>query len=283
MKKISTLFKGMANKLSLLKSLIVVILVSTLFWVGCYEWRNIIQPDSATVNTYFDVFLSAQDDGNPDNDWTNEDLVDYGLLGIMLPNGWTVQDSIPYTIICTDPSFNNTGILLYSEARSHTLNDSVPAPPGYYWWGSATKTEASMQYFDSLYMEPRIYTGSQPGNFFLRYAIGDIDYWDRNPADDISDPMPITLVDNTSVGEILSDANISIYPNPVTNELNVQFNRYNRELIDMEIFDLTGKVVQSTKIFTGTTRVNVENLESGVYFVSLQSGAISKTHKIIVN
>lgn len=283
MKKISTFLDVLLSKVTLVKSLVVIMLFSTLFWVGCYEWRTIIQPDTATVNTYFDVFLSAQDDGNPDNDWTNPDLHDYGLFGVMLPNGWTVKDSIPYTVICTDPSYNNSGILLYSETRSQTLNDSIPPPPGYYWWGSATATEASLVYFDSLYIEPRIYTGSQAGNYFLRYAIGDIDYWDRNPADDISDPIPITLIDNTGVDEFLSSDNITIFPNPVTNVLNIKFNRYNNELVEMEIFDLTGKIVHSSSIFSGITEFNVEHLENGVYFVRLNNGLTSKAHRIIVN
>jgi len=283
MKKISTFFERLLSKVTVVKSLVVVMLFSTLFWVGCYEWRNIIQPDTATVNSYFDVFLSAQDDGNPDNDWTNPDLIDYGLLGILLPNGWTVQDSVHYSIVCTDPSYNNSGILLYSEARSQTLNDSIPAPPGYYWWGSATATEASMVYFDSLYIEPRIYTGSQAGDYFLRYAIGDIDYWDRNPAEDISDPIPITLIDNTNVDEFLSSENISIYPNPVTSVMNIKFNKYRNELVEMEIFDLTGKIVREAKILNGLTTIDVEDLDNGIYFVKLNNGHTSSAHRIIIN
>ncbi len=283
MKKKSTLLTEFNGKLTFMKGTVVILLVSSLFWVGCYEWNNIIQPDSATVNSYFDVFLSAHDDGNPDNDWTNEDLVDYGLLGIMLPNGWTVQDSIAYTIVCTDPSYNNTGILIYNEARSQTLSDSIPPPPGYYWWGSATSTEATMIYFDSLYMEPRINTGSQAGDYFIRYAIGDVDYWDRNPADDISDPMPITLVDNTGLAELLSESNITIFPNPVVDQMSIKLDRYNNELIEMEVVDLTGKVVSKTTVVSQLTKINTENLKAGVYFVRLLNGETSSVHKIIIN
>lgn len=283
MKKISTLFQTIYSKASLIKGLVIVFLFSSLFFVGCYEWRNIIQPDSATINSYFDVFVSAQDDGDPDNDWTNPDLIDYGLFGVMLPEGWTVQDSIPFRIVCTNPEYTNSGILLYSAARSQTLEDSIPSPDGYYWWGSATASEASMVFFDSLYFEPRIYTGSEAGDYFLRYAIGDVDYWDRNPADDISDPLPITLVDNTGFDELLTKSNVSLYPNPVNDMLNIEFNKYSNELVEIEIIDLTGKVVKQHQLTNYTTSISLEGLETGVYFVKLTSGEITEAHKILVN
>lgn len=283
MKKISTLIEKTYTKASVIKGLVIVFLFSSLFFVGCYEWRNIIQPDTATVNSYFDVFVSAQDDGNPDNDWTNPDLVDYGLFGVMLPDGWTVQDSIPFTIVCSNPEYSNSGILIYNAARSQTLEDSIPSPNGYYWWGAATSAEASMVYFDSLYFEPRIYTGGQAGDYFLRYAIGDVDYWDRNPADDVSDPIPITLIDNTSVGELLSESNVSLFPIPANDHININFDRYSSELIEMELVDITGKVVRSGQITNRNTKVNIEGLDIGIYFIILKNGLTTESHKILIN
>ena len=283
MKKKSTHLQSYNSKVTMIKGLVIVFLFSSLFFVGCYEWRNIIQPDSATVNSYFDVFVSAQDDGNPDNDWTNPDLVDYGLFGVMLPDGWTVQDSIPFSISCTNPEYNNSGILVYSAARSQTLEDSIPSPAGYYWWGAATSAEASMVFFDSLFFSPRIYTGSQEGDYFLRYAIGDVDYWDRNPADDISDPIPITLIDNTGVEEFLSESNVSLFPNPATNLLNIEFNNYGSELIEMEIFDITGKVLKKGQLTNSQSTINIEDFQKGIYFVKLINGETSESYKVVIN
>jgi len=283
MKKKTTNLKSICNKASFVKGSLIVFLFTTLFFVGCYEWQNIIQPDTATVNSYFDVFLSAHDDGNPDNDWTNPDLVDYGLFGVMLPNGWTVQDSIPFNIVCTDPEYSNSGILIYSTSRSQTLQDSIPAPPGYHWWGAATKSEASMVYFESLSLSPRIYTGGQTGDYFLRYAIGDVDYWDRNPADDISDPIPITLIDNTGIKEFLSENNVSLFPNPATNLLNIEFENYNNEIIGMEIFDITGKLIKNNQLTNSKSKISLDNMQKGVYFIKLVNGTTSKSHKLVVN
>ena len=283
MKKKFTLFKIIHSKATLLKTSLFTFLFLSLFFVGCYEWNIINQPESAPINSYFDVFLSAHDDGNPDNDWTNEDLHDLGLFGVMIPDGWSVKDSIPFTIICTDPSFNNSGILIYSAARSQTLQDSIPPPDGYFWWGAETAEEASLVYFDSLYFSPRIFTGNEIGDFFVRYAIGDIDYWDRNPADDISDPIPITIYDPVGVEELLSEANLSLYPNPVSNQLTIELKRYKQQVIEMEIFDLNGRMIRQDQLLQKSTTINMEDLQTGMYFVKLQYGKTAEIHKIFIN
>jgi hypothetical protein len=76
----------------------------------------------------------------------------------MLPEGWTVEDSIPYTIISENPSLNNTGFLIYDPVHSKTLKDSIPAMPGYYWWGAITDRIAELTSLDSFYFAPRIIT-----------------------------------------------------------------------------------------------------------------------------
>lgn len=283
MKKKSTFIEGLYSKAILVKGLVIAFLFSSFLFVGCYEWGFIIQPDSATINSFFDVTLTAQDDGNPDNDWSNPDLIDYGLFGVMIPVGWDVDNNIPFNIVCSDPSYNNSGILVYNAAHSQTLEDSIPAPNGYYWWGAVTAEEASMIYFQSLSFTPRINTDGQIGQFFLRYAIGDKDYWDRNPADDVSAPMPITIVDNTGVTETLSQSNVLLYPNPVTNSLNINFNSYKNEVIQLEIIDVTGKVVKRERLTYQNNTIQTEDLEQGVYFVKLQNGEATSNHKILVN
>jgi len=282
MEKKSTLLKSLSGKTSLVKSSVLVFLVSALFFAGCYEWRRIIQPEAAAINSYFDVFVSAQSDDDPDNDWTNPDLVDFGLFGVMIPDGWSVEDDIPFNIVCSDPSYSNSGTLSYSFLHSKTLEDSIGSPDGYHWWGAKTDVEASMVYFDSLYFEPRINTGSETGDFFLRYAIGDQDYWDRNPAEDISDPIPITIYDPVGVEELLSE-NVSLYPNPATDVLNIEFKNYKQELITVQISDISGRLLIDRQINDSRTSIGLENMLKGVYFVRLSNGNISETHKIFVN
>lgn len=59
---------------------------------------------------------------------------------------------------------------------------------------------------------------------------------------------------------------VQLYPNPVGNSLNLVFAANNLPE-KVEIIDVTGRVVMSVKVVDGTTSVNVENLNAGVYFV----------------
>lgn len=266
-----------------IKMLIAAALFPALFFISCYEWRNIFQPDIVDINSSFDVWLSAQDDGNPDNDWTNPDNHDYGLFGVMLPVGWTVEDNIQYYVVTTEPGYDNDGFLVYDADHSATLQDSLPAPFGYYWWGAKSENEVSMIYFDSLYLEPNITVTEQTGNFFLRYAIGDVNYWDRNPADDVSDPIPITVSDFAGIDEVINESNISLYPNPVSNKLNVSFNHFEGNEAEVYILDVSGKVVLSQQVYNQNNSIYVGDLSHGFYFVKIQNGESSSVQKILVN
>lgn len=63
-----------------------------------------------------------------------------------------------------------------------------------------------------------------------------------------------------------STEKVQLYPNPVGNSLNLVFADNNLPE-KVEIIDVTGRVVMSVKVVDGTTTVNVENLNAGVYFV----------------
>lgn len=185
MKKTFTLNILAGSKKTIVLSIAGMLFVVSLVLAGCYAFRSINQPSEGLPNSYFDVPIIVErdkDPGSDDGSWTGA-LQSTGLFGVMIPDGWTVDDNIPYTIISKGAGLNNSGILIYDAAHSKVLTDSVAPIPGYHWWGAITDRIADMNQFDSLYFTPRIHTDSKTGTFFLRYAVGDKDYWDRNPAD----------------------------------------------------------------------------------------------------
>lgn len=71
--------------------------------------------------------------------------------------------------------------------------------------------------------------------------------------------------------------NISIYPNPVKNVLNIK--GLGNELIKASIYNITGqKVISQT---TGLKTINTSSLAPGVYFLNLETNDASKTIKIV--
>ena len=73
--------------------------------------------------------------------------------------------------------------------------------------------------------------------------------------------------------------NVVLYPNPVKNELYLKTIAIIERL---EIYSITGELVKQESTLINASKINVENLVSGVYFLKLMTdeGVIS-THKII--
>jgi PKD repeat protein len=93
--------------------------------------------------------------------------------------------------------------------------------------------------------------------------------------DDYIDVHPI------GISEPLDEGLISIYPNPVSEALNI----VNRSggMITISIHSLSGQQVIESRIPEGTTSLNVEQLEAGLYFVRyLSENNVLKTGKLVV-
>jgi hypothetical protein len=80
--------------------------------------------------------------------------------------------------------------------------------------------------------------------------------------------------------ESLSISGLSIYPNPVANELNVKFNANSAATI--ELVNVAGQVIE-TKNATEFANVtfNTAELNAGVYFVNIKVAEGTFTQKII--
>ncbi|OSZ82332.1 hypothetical protein CAP35_03430 [Chitinophagaceae bacterium IBVUCB1] len=73
----------------------------------------------------------------------------------------------------------------------------------------------------------------------------------------------------TSVNNISNKSdNISLYPNPATNEVNVIFNGMN-DVKSVGIYNLIGKLQSIYKVSGTSANINVENLPSGIYLMRL--------------
>lgn len=83
--------------------------------------------------------------------------------------------------------------------------------------------------------------------------------------------------------EELSKGNVSIYPNPVENLVNISLTDVNiNEAYQIQVVDMNGKVIEQTKSSNLLTQVNLESINSGVYFVKLFNKDFYYTHKLIV-
>ena len=276
-----------------------------LFVFGCYEFKLVDQPTEAYINSTFDVNIVLGPDDDPDNDYTIEDgdLADNkGLFGVLLPIGWTITDSMAVRVEAADsllkdevwvkPTVDHSGdyVFAYNEDQTQMLNDSTPAPPeGYYWWGAKTTENVDLAFFDSLYFTISVLTDEQVGTFYLQYAAGDEDDpagrapYDKGDPPVLTDPLPITIMDNTGINGLLDEASLSVFPNPSYGYLTVHLAEFNGTPVDMMMYDLRGKQVMRKQLESAQTTLDLLDLKSGVYVIRLEAEGETLTKKFVKN
>jgi len=93
-------------------------------------------------------------------------------------------------------------------------------------------------------------------------------------------PAPTTGLKNISANAV----NFEVYPNPANAELNIHFSNAAKLSTELQILDLTGKVVMQCEPSTNEQLiVNTSSLPNGIYLCRLQNNEFVTTHKIIIN
>jgi len=79
--------------------------------------------------------------------------------------------------------------------------------------------------------------------------------------------------------ESISNNGVLIYPNPTNDYLNITGDFGNE--IQVEISDISGKVIRLLSSSDSITRINVQGMSAGVYFIRITDGDKSVVKKII--
>ncbi len=96
----------------------------------------------------------------------------------------------------------------------------------------------------------------------------------------------VFIVDVTvGLNELASSSNLTIFPNPASETVNVSFQQNTNDLIQIELIDATGRVIaQESSLEIGTNNVSFEvtNLSSGFYTVRLTNSNGSENQKLMI-
>jgi hypothetical protein len=81
-------------------------------------------------------------------------------------------------------------------------------------------------------------------------------------------------------------ANISIFPNPVSDHININIVAKSKNDITIKILDMTGKVIytQISGINKGNNLIQIDRgtIQSGIYFINMTGSGLNTNRKIIV-
>ncbi|MCB9336371.1 MAG: lamin tail domain-containing protein [Flavobacteriales bacterium] len=92
------------------------------------------------------------------------------------------------------------------------------------------------------------------------------------------DTLIIVVINNAGINESAYD-NLSIYPNPVNDVLNIKFE--NVEKVQVQLFSTQGKLISTKVEETKLTSINMTYLERGVYYLHITIGDKLIVKKVI--
>ncbi|MGB0431689.1 MAG: T9SS type A sorting domain-containing protein [Bacteroidia bacterium] len=92
---------------------------------------------------------------------------------------------------------------------------------------------------------------------------------------------------NTTVEETANVATATVFPNPAADNVTLSFALENNDNINIQVVDLTGKVVVelgSADYTNGINQVNINttSLKAGVYFINMTSANSNYTQRLII-
>lgn len=109
----------------------------------------------------------------------------------------------------------------------------------------------------------------------VSYSIGQIVYSTNSTttgseAQGVQQPYEISMLDI----EEFDDLNLSafIYPNPTEDYLILDLKGFDVSTLNYQLFDMTGRVIQSDGIKTEQTKISMQGLPSATYLIKVNDG-----------
>jgi len=100
-----------------------------------------------------------------------------------------------------------------------------------------------------------------------------------------TDVITFDVTLSVGIDELTGLSNVTIYPNPANDFLNIDYNKNGDDVVEISIIDQFGRVINSinglSNGFNHNT-INVSNLQSGVYYVRFTTNGFSKSERVVI-
>jgi len=117
------------------------------------------------------------------------------------------------------------------------------------------------------------------------YAVGPTFYGTRTNAK-VTSVGETTTVYTPSTGNVndINRLEINVFPNPATDLIAIQIGNLVTEDMTIELLDVTGKLISSTRINKGQTIAyfDVQTVYEGTYFVKILNGKSSTSKAVVI-
>jgi trimeric autotransporter adhesin len=115
-------------------------------------------------------------------------------------------------------------------------------------------------------------TGQTPGSTLY------VSVWRYGAGAGVNGTFTISAYDASLANDSFDNANFTFYPNPVKNVLNLS---YNKEISNVEIYNLLGQKVISDNVNANDAQIDMSHLSNGTYIVKVTSDNQLKTIKVV--
>ena len=179
---------------------------------------------------------------------------------------------------------------MYLEWSNVVVSDTFPDPLPYGEWKFADDLNEGTPQIRvraySLFVPQTFATDSIEVGHELGFVRGIMYYshdnWKLIPRDLLDiDNWGYVETDTSSINEIDVRFNLQVFPNPTNSELFVSLEQEKNETINVQIFDLSGKVLLEERFSGNRHQLNVKNLDRGLYIMKLVSASWSTSKQFI--
>ena len=105
----------------------------------------------------------------------------------------------------------------------------------------------------------------------VAYSVGQVVYTTKTDASGTVSQGVQQAYEIFTVGIKGTELNISLtaFPNPTTENLNLQISAFNNEKFAYQLFDMQGKLLSNGQITAQQTQINTSSLPSATYFIKV--------------
>ena len=121
------------------------------------------------------------------------------------------------------------------------------------------------------------------------YSVGQVVYTTNtgisgSVSQGVQQPFEISVVTGIEEAKDIF-LNVSAYPNPTTDYLELKVENLQLSELSYKLYDISGKVYQNKEIGNSITKIEMQNLPQGIYFIKVidTKNKEFKTFKIIKN
>ena len=140
----------------------------------------------------------------------------------------------------------------------------------------------------SGYVNIRIQTDAKPGDFNIKYILGDDNFWNKSTDNDQytiiteSKLLQIKVEDlHTSILETAKNEHWEVYPNPSEGYVYIGLSGFTNETV-LKVYDLNGNLHRTALLYEGLNYMNLNTLSSGQYIISLETASEVRTKRLMI-